>query len=250
MGASRMAAISFALVAAGSGSASHIGPAPQAGAQITIVKEVEPDSPTDFFFTLAGPTSGGAQLDDDGTTSPIAKSKSFAVAPGAYQITEQDPGPGWTFAGARCTGAAGQSVELASRTVTLRVAPGAKIVCTIFNRRAAVGTGKITIIKDAMPDHVQDFRFRGTGPGGWSDAFALDDDLGVAGGNSNTPNAKAYVLPSGTYVFTEMVAASGWNLAGIRCTPTASATIDLASARVSISLQPTSNVVCIFYNKQ
>ena len=226
----------------------------QATSQITIVKEVEPDALTDFYFTLSGPTAGGAQLDDDATApngnSQTAKSKYFAVLPGAYTITEQNPGPGWVFAGAKCIGAASHIVDLPSRTIKLKVSPSTKISCTIYNKREDLGSGKITIIKDALPDHVQDFRFRGTGPGGWVDAFALDDDLGVTAGNSPTPAAKAYTLPAGTYTFTEVPTAPGWTLSAIKCTPDTGTITDLANAKVTISLTSTSNVVCIFYNKK
>ena len=121
MHALRRAASRIVLAAAGLLPLSPAAAQAQPSSEITIVKEVEPDDVTDFFFTLSGPTPGGAQLDDDaaasGGNNNAAKSKSFAVAPGAYTITEQDPGPGWSFAGAKCTGPAGSSVDLPNRTV-------------------------------------------------------------------------------------------------------------------------------------
>lgn len=225
----------------------------QANARITLVKEVTPDDTTDFFFTLNGPTPNGAQLDDDamasGGDNNAAKSKYFDVIPGTYTITEQDAGPGWIFEGAKCTDPAKYTVNVATRTLTLKLPPEANVTCTFFNKKQTAATGKITIIKDALPDHIQDFAFIGTGPAGWTDNFVLDDDLNIPGGNSSTPNAQAYVLPLGSYSFTEPTIGS-WQLTGISCTTASGVVVNLAARKVTINLTANANIGCTFTNKK
>jgi hypothetical protein len=71
---------------------------------------------------------------------------------------------------------------------------------------AVIFPGSITIIKDAVPNSLQDFSFTDTG--GLTPAlFILDDDSGVAGADNVHSNTQAFpnlqVASSATYTFTE-----------------------------------------------
>lgn len=218
----------------------------QATSRLDIVKEVVPDNTTDFFFTLIGPTPGNAQLDDDATAtggnSATAKTKWFAVIPGVYMIVEQNPGPGWVFAGANCTGTNTYTVDLASRTVKVTVGSSQHIICTITNKKTDGATGRITIVKDATPNDPQDFQFSSSSS--IISPFTLDDDSTLL----PAPNSKHFVVPVGNFTFTESTV-SGWSLVGIGCTGGFS-NVNLAGRSVSVQLAAGQNITCTFTNKK
>ena len=88
-----------------------------------------------------------------------------------------------------------------------------------INPNAIVIQGQITIIKDAIPDDLQDFGFTITGPVGANitPTFTLDDDGDPNNGTSNT--ITFFGLVEGEYIITENVV-SGWSLTGITGTET------------------------------
>ena len=79
---------------------------------------------------------------------------------GAKSITETAV-TGWTLTDLDCTGDADAVTSLANRKADLDVDAGEDITCTFENTKDA----KVTIVKDAVPDHAQDFDFDGTGAG-------------------------------------------------------------------------------------
>ena len=100
---------------------------------------------------------------------------------GNHTITESNGPAGQTFlsgSGTNCT--------FSGSTATANVAQGttSKNATCIFNNGTA--PGKIKIVKNAVPNNLQDFSFTATGSG--VSNFSLDDDSGVDGGKSPLSN--------------------------------------------------------------
>jgi hypothetical protein len=111
-------------------------------ATITIALDSQPNSTRNVFYTTN--RLGTFRLDDPATNDgdSFAQAKSFTVAPGTYVITETAVS-GWFLSGITCIPAAGSSVNLAARRVSVTVAAGANVTCTFTNQRG----GNINVIK-------------------------------------------------------------------------------------------------------
>ena len=97
-----------------------------AGGNLTIVQDTVPDGPQDFAFTGSAPI-GGFTLDDDGDPA-LPSSMTFALAPGAYTVTQAIV-PGFTVGAIVCSD--GDSVgDPATRTAAIALAPGETVTCT------------------------------------------------------------------------------------------------------------------------
>ena len=68
---------------------------------------------------------------------------------------------------------------------TIGLDPGETVVCTYTNTQHAT----IKIVKDAIPNALQDFAYTTTGTGGgtFGAGFSLDDDGGVTGADNTLP---------------------------------------------------------------
>jgi hypothetical protein len=203
-----------------------LGCAPVPTANLTVIKEVVNDNggtaaPGDFTMTV----------DDDGTDPPSfpgagAPGTTVPVDPGAYAVTETGPGGYIGTPSADCAGT---------------IAAGETKTCTITNNDLPTGPGapgKITIVKNTVPDGPQDFGFTA---GGGLPAFSLDDDSDPAVPNSMVfPN-----LAAGVYPITESQTA-GW-AQSVTCNNTDQDTT--ASGRVAtIDLDPGEEITCTFTN--
>ncbi len=105
--------------------------------------------------------------------------------------------------------------------------------------------GKVTIVKNAVPNDAQDFDFTGAGGTPLTGTFSLDND----GNNGNTlSNTKTFnLVPPGTdYLMTEATTA-GWKLTDITCDDNDSPT-SLANRRAAIHVGPNEHVTCTFTN--
>jgi hypothetical protein len=130
--------------------------APAQAGTIVVKHNTEPNSSQVFNYTAGGglnPTS--FQLDDDGFASNgISNTRTFSGVPAgsAYSISQATPA-GYDPAQATCSdGSPPSSINLAaSETVT----------CTFMSRFSAAGT--ITVVKDSMPNGLQQFSFSGGG---------------------------------------------------------------------------------------
>jgi Tol biopolymer transport system component len=102
--------------------------------------------------------------------------------------------------------------------------------------------GNIGILEEAVPDDPQDFSFSGSGAIG---PFALDDDA-----DPTLPKTRSFTgLVPGTYTIQQAVP-TGWNLSGLVCAdPDNGSTVDLATATVTIDLDPGETVGCNFTNQ-
>ncbi len=122
----------------------------------------------------------------------------------------------------------------------VRVVADSATVCTFSN---AVKRGSITIVKNAVPNDVQDFSFTTTGTE--ISSFVLDDDGDNENGLSNTVSFSS-LLP-GQYSFTEN-AVSGWELSDMNCVAS-NVSLDMpANATADITLMPGENITCTYTN--
>ena len=108
--------------------------------------------------------------------------------------------------------------------------------------------GSITIIKNAVPNALQDFGYTTTGTG--LSAFSLDDDAGVAGASTTLGTTKVFNgLNAGSYSVTE-TDVNGWSLGGISCTGTGWAVDGTDPNKVNITLAAKQNITCTFTNNE
>lgn len=113
-----------------------------ATATLKIVKKVsQPPSTQAFNFTMAGPGLTGATLDDDGTNgNPLSNAKTFGnVGAGVPLTVTEDAVSGWTVSSIVCLPASGTTVNLATRTLTANLTPGANVTCTFNNQPVTKG---------------------------------------------------------------------------------------------------------------
>jgi hypothetical protein len=106
---------------------------------ITIVNDAVPNSATNFRFTGG---LGSFYLDDitPQDSDNYSNSKSFAVAPGDYDVTEVVPST-WLLAGITCNPAANGNLNLALKRVSITVTAGDNVTCTFTNHfRASFNT--------------------------------------------------------------------------------------------------------------
>ena len=113
---------------------------------------------------------------------------------------------------------------------------------------AVIFPGSITIIKNAVPDHAQDFAFSATG-GLSPSSFTLDNDDTLAS-PSATPNTQAYpgIVVFTNYTVTE-TAVSNWSI-GISCAITSpnGGSASGSGGTATINLKEGENATCTFTN--
>ncbi len=104
--------------------------------------------------------------------------------------------------------------------------------------------GTIIIIKDADPADGTDFEFASDQLGSFflDDAFVDDQD--------NYVSSQTFTdLVPGEYSVAEVIPGGDWELASIECSsPSDNTTVDLDEATVTITLEGTERVVCLFTN--
>jgi hypothetical protein len=117
---------------------------------ITIVKDTEPPSSTNFRFTGSylgggsGSDSGASVADfylDDPTSDDgdaYGSSKSFSVPIGAVYSFSEPAVNGWYLMSITCNPAGSATVNLATRSVTINTSSGQDVVCTFRNEQAGV----------------------------------------------------------------------------------------------------------------
>jgi hypothetical protein len=125
-------------------------------ASVRIVKDAQPNGPTNFHFTTNVSQTNEEGLDnftlDDDPTSPRPNDQQYnGVAPGTYWVTEQ-PTDGWTLDSIDCSG--GQvSKDLPNHKLTITVGAGDAVVCTFVNVRKA--QGETTTPPQTTPEQPQ-----------------------------------------------------------------------------------------------
>jgi plastocyanin len=206
---------------------------------ITVVKDAQPNSAQDFAFTAGGGLSpAGFNLDDDGDGT-LSNQQIFSNVPaGVYSVTEGSDPAGWQLTDITCAGGGGNTTDT-GRTATIGLDPGETIACTFTNTQEAT----ITVVKDAQPNHPQDFSFTTTG-GLAPPTFNLDDDA-----DPGLANARTFTdLLPGNYTVSEGSDPAGWILEDIACTGGGPNTTDTGRT-ATIGLDPGESVVCTFTNQ-
>jgi uncharacterized repeat protein (TIGR01451 family) len=190
---------------------------------ITIVKDALPNDQQDFTFTgnITGCTS--FTLDDDagatGESTTNSNQKVCPVGAGTYNVDEAVPS-GWVKTSATCSDG--------SPITAIAVAAGESVTCTFTNTK----NGSITIIKDAVPNDLENFAFAGNITGCAS--FTLDDDAGVTGADNTNLDQKVCSVAPGTYNVDETVPA-GWAKTSATCSDNSPITAIVVSAGESIT---------------
>ena len=198
--------------------------------RIEIEKQTDPAGGTGFGFTsnLPGPNDVFS-LDDNG------QQNANNLLPGSYQVTEDDPRPGYDLTNLVCTDpSGGTTTSLLARRASIDLAPGETVHCTYTNTRR----GRIEIEKQTDPAGGTGFGFTSNLPGP-NDVFSLDDN-----GQQNANN----LLP-GSYQVTEDDPRPGYDLTNLVCTdPSGGTTTSLLARRASIDLAPGETVHCTYTN--
>jgi len=131
----------------------------------------------------------------------------------------------------------------AAGLVDTNAANNTDICATVSVTSEKPSTGTITIIKDARPNHEQDFTFSSDNAA--IKPFRLDDDA-----DGTLPNQTTFSgLNPGLYSFTE-TPTSGWVLTGIECSSGVDYRTDLATGMVTLVLTANSNISCTFTNER
>lgn len=152
-------------------------------------------------------------------------------------ITESGPTSSYQLISVSGTNCARQGDSLSADAT---VEKGGATVCTFSNN---VNKGSITVIKDTVPDDVQDFGFTVTGSG--LTGFTLDDDGDNGNGVSNTKTFSG-LLP-GNYTVTESTA-SGWDLTALACVSD-NQSLNVGSGNTaSLTLSAGQSITCTFTN--
>ena len=203
---------------------------------ITIIKDAAPNDAQDFGF-LCSSTLGGFSLDDD-ANGTLSNTKAFTgVAPGSYMCTESIPPTPWELTMISCSDPdGGTTTNVGTLTATIDLDVGETVVCTFTN----VKQGNVTIIKDADPNHAQDFSFTGTCFAG----FSLDDDADGTLSNTKTGNI---AVSSCTVI--ESAPPSGWSLTSISCSdPDSGTAVNVGTRTATIDVDAGETIVCTFTN--
>ncbi|MDB5186396.1 MAG: hypothetical protein JWL85_919, partial [Candidatus Saccharibacteria bacterium] len=168
------------------------------------------------------------------------------VKVGTYAVNEKAVN-GYKFVGWYYTGVHGKSCATPNGTtlpISVNVTKNVTTKVTVCNQRT---TGSITIVKDAQPNAIDDFKFEiDRNNSSWDEDFTLDDDTNNAYSNTKTYNK----LPTATYVITEKMTpaqANTWKLSDIACE---GAQVTKTAAAVTINLSADQNVTCTFVNQK
>ena len=191
-------------------------------AQLTIVKDAQPNDPQDFSFTAGGGLSPPPSRSTTTPTQRCPTQRTFtAVSPGGYSVTEGSL-TGWDMTGASC--------DDGSPLSAIDLSPGENVTCTFTNRKQ----GNLIVVQDATPNDPQDFTF--TAGGGLSpSSFQLDDDS-----DGTLSNTRTFAnVSAGSYSLGQTLP-SGWDQA--------SATCDDGSTPGAIDVAAGETVTCTFTN--
>jgi hypothetical protein len=183
-------------------------------------------------FSLLNNTAGAAFI-------PTAGSNTCTTTAGTCSVQINSNTPGSVDIHATTTfNVAGVSITRAS---------GDGLSGDSANANKLYVSAKITIVKDAQPNDLQDFAFTGLG------SFSLDDDQSVFGADNVLLNSKVFSnqIP-GTYSITETLPNSFWQFNGVTCVNTDGETpytnITNVPNGVTVNLVANADVTCTFVN--
>jgi len=184
----------------------HVRSGTTAAATITIVKDAQPDSKTNFPFSG---DLGTFKLDDitPDDRDQYPKQRTFSVAPGLYTVAERVPSN--LVLRIDCVPAANGTVNLAQSRVAIRVAANEQVTCTFTTQRS------VTIRARTYDDRNHNGQRNPREPylAGWT--IQLYDALGNLVKSQVTNKAgKVSVpkLPPGEYTICEGLRAGWYNI--------------------------------------
>ena len=120
-------------------------------AQLTIVKDAQPNDPQNFSFTAGGGLSPATFALDDDADPTLSNTEQFtSVSPGVYSVTEGSL-TGWETTGAGC--------DDGSPLSAIDLSPGEHVTCTFTNRKQ----GNLVVVQDSTPNDPQNFTFSAGG---------------------------------------------------------------------------------------
>ena len=164
---------------------------------ITIIKDAVPNDAQDFAFTSTITGNTSFSLDDDADPT-LSNTKTIAVAPGTYTVTEGSTS-GWDLTDITCVDPTTNSSGVkATGVATINLAAGESVTCTYTNTKRP----KLTLVKRVVNDNggtktVSDFTL-GTNAG------SLTFDGGAADGTNITKyTSNQLTVVPGTYTLTE-----------------------------------------------
>ncbi len=201
--------------------------------KLEVVKDLLPSNDSGLFNLQIDASTVTANVGDGGTTGEqIVSIGNYTV--GETAGTDTSLSNYNTSIVCKDLNGTGSTVASSSNAgpLTVNIADGTDVVCTITNTR--INNGSITIVKDAVPNDAQDFAFTTTGTG--LSNFSLDDD----GETTILSNTKVFSsLSVGTYSISEG-AVTGWTSDGGVCSD--------ESPVSAIDLSAGENVTCTFTN--
>ena len=210
--------------------------------KLEVVKTLEPATDGGLFNLQIDGTTVAPNVSNNGTTGEKAlDTGSHTVAETAgtsTNLTDYVPS-------IECRGdnGAGGIVATANDSGPLEVSvtENSDIVCVITNKRKAT----VTIVKDARPNHEEDFDYTTSLGSG----FTLDDDAGAAGASTTNENQQVVsgISGFGSQTVTEGTV-PGWTLSAINCNAAAEAQTD--GQTVTVKVDPGDDITCTFVNKQ
>jgi len=188
---------------------------------LTIIKNTLPDTDDSTGFSFTG-GAGAFTLTGNGDSQTF-----YGLDQGTYSVQETSLA-GWNLTNISCEGDqdGGSIIDLESQSVSIDLDDGEAIICTFTNTK----DGQIKIVKDATPDHEQDFEFTRD----FGENFFLDDDADVT-----RSNQISFGVSPSTYNVSEIVP-SGWELSNSSCSD--------GSPVSAIDVGAGEQVICTFYN--
>lgn len=216
--------------------------------KVELVKDLIPGTDSGLFnLTINGPEANDTttvnNVGDGGTTGEVVVKKGTVVV-------SETAGTNTSLSGyttsvvCKDLNGTGSALTLSdtvltgsTRSTSFTLAEDADVVCTITN----TASSSITIIKDAVPNHSQNFGFTTTGSG--LSSFSLDDDSDPTLSNTKTFNN----LGAGSYSVTE-TATSGWDLYSVDCGQATG--VNINGSTVSVNLAAGQNITCTYTNKK
>ncbi len=165
----------------------------------------------------------------NGSSDQNTGASAITVSTGNYVLTETMKND-FHFVNLTCNGGV-----LTGNTVTVN--KGANVVCTFRNAR---DMGTITIVKDAINNDVESFRFTTNIPGVGGDFYLNDDGIGS--------NSRSFTLPTGSY-WVEEDTKTNWKLTDLTCEGDDNSSIS-SDHKVTIDLDRNENVTCKYSNTE
>ena len=199
-------------------------------ATLTVVKDAQPNGPTDFDFAVDAPNglSRTLTLDDDSDPT-LSDRATYQVPPGTTTIREAAAGD-WTLTGITCTDTSA-TTNLGTRTAAVDLSDRESVTCTFTNTRtASVSVDKRWVVKTSAADPGTTYteatkpahlglqaQLKLSGPGSagaTNQAWGVPRDGYTQGANASIDETSSIGNPLCTPVSSKVTAANGSTVTG------------------------------------